>query len=129
RDPPPALPFLTVAPNATVAYRATNHGAWDSSMTRFSPPAPALAGLSKTGFTRGPARAAFERSESVGIVAGKVPSKSALVGFLRAPRYEVLPTEDVEGLVNAYIPHEVTITITASPRRGIDATVNLADRP
>jgi methylenetetrahydrofolate reductase (NADPH) len=57
-----------------------------------------------------------------------VAGKSALVGFLRAPRYEVLPTEDVEGLVAAYVPHEVTITITASPRRGIDATVNLAER-
>jgi methylenetetrahydrofolate reductase (NADPH) len=97
-------------------------------MTRFSPPMPAFAGWSKTGFAREPARAAFERSESVGRVAGKVPSKSAVVGFLRAPRYEVLPTEDVEGLVNAYVPHEVMITITASPRRGIDATVKLAER-
>ena len=55
-------------------------------------------------------------------------SRTALVGFLRAPRYEVLPTEDVEGLVLTHIPKEVTVTITASPRRGMDATIRLADR-
>ncbi len=55
-------------------------------------------------------------------------ARSALIDFLRAPRYEVLPTEDVEGLIAAHVPHEVTITITASPRRGIDATVQLAER-
>jgi methylenetetrahydrofolate reductase (NADPH) len=61
---------------------------------------------------------------------GRVGSvaRTALIGFLRAPRYEVLPTEDVEGLVASHVPHEVTITITASPRRGIDATINLAER-
>jgi methylenetetrahydrofolate reductase (NADPH) len=40
----------------------------------------------------------------------------------------VLPTEDVEGLVAAHVPPEVTITITASPRRGMDATITLAER-
>ncbi|HEV2027816.1 MAG TPA: methylenetetrahydrofolate reductase [Candidatus Dormibacteraeota bacterium] len=53
---------------------------------------------------------------------------AALTGFLRAPRYEVLPTEDVEGLVATHVPREVTITITASPRRGMDATIDLAER-
>jgi methylenetetrahydrofolate reductase (NADPH) len=60
------------------------------------------------------------RSESV--------SQTALLGFLRAPRYEVLPTEDVEGLVLSHVPKEVTVTITASPRRGMDATIRLAER-
>jgi methylenetetrahydrofolate reductase (NADPH) len=60
------------------------------------------------------------RRESVG--------RAALLGYLRAPRYEVLPTEDVEGLVVTHVPHEVTITITASPRRGMEATINLAER-
>jgi len=39
--------------------------------------------------------------------------RAALAGYLRRPRYEVLPTEDVEGLVTTYVPPEVTITITA----------------
>ena len=51
-----------------------------------------------------------------------------LIGFLRAPRYEVLPTEDIEAIVLSHVPHEVTITITASPRRGMDATIRLAER-
>jgi methylenetetrahydrofolate reductase (NADPH) len=55
-------------------------------------------------------------------------SKKALVAFLRSPRYEVLPTEDVEERLLAGVPRDVTITITASPRRGIDATVDLATR-
>ena len=55
-------------------------------------------------------------------------SKRALTAFLRSPRYEVLPTEDVEERVLATVPREVTMTITASPRRGIDATLGLAER-
>ena len=51
-----------------------------------------------------------------------------MAAFLRSPRYEVLPTEDVEGLVLAHVPREVTITVTASPRRGMDATIDLARR-
>ena len=54
--------------------------------------------------------------------------RQGLIGFLRAPRYEVLPTEDVEDLVLAHVPQEVTITITASPRKGIEATIALAER-
>ncbi|TMC97573.1 MAG: 5,10-methylenetetrahydrofolate reductase [Chloroflexi bacterium] len=51
-----------------------------------------------------------------------------MIGFLQAPRYEVLPTEEVENLVTAHVPREVTITITASPRRGIESTIGLAER-
>ena len=51
-----------------------------------------------------------------------------MAAFLRAPRYEVLPTDDVEERLLASVPREVTITVTASPRRGIDATVSLAER-
>jgi methylenetetrahydrofolate reductase (NADPH) len=54
--------------------------------------------------------------------------RAALLGYLRAPRYEVLPTEDVEALVVTHVPPEVTITITASPRRGMEATIDLAER-
>ena len=61
---------------------------------------------------------------------GRIDSatKRALVAFLRSPRYEVLPTEDVEERVLAAVPREVTITVTASPRRGVDATIDLAER-
>ena len=55
-------------------------------------------------------------------------SRRALIAFLRSPRYEVLPTEDVEERVLATVPREVTMTVTASPRRGIGATIALSER-
>ena len=55
-------------------------------------------------------------------------SRQTLVAFLSSPRYEVLPTDDVEERVLAAVPREVTITVTASPRRGIEATIDLAER-
>ncbi|HKB18490.1 MAG TPA: methylenetetrahydrofolate reductase [Candidatus Dormibacteraeota bacterium] len=50
----------------------------------------------------------------------------ALATFLRAPRYEVFPTDDVLDVVVRHVPNDVTITVTASPRRGMPATVLLA---
>ena len=55
-------------------------------------------------------------------------SRRALVAFLRSPRFEVLPTEDIEERVVAHVPREVTVTVTASPRRGIEATIDLAEK-
>ncbi|HET7419802.1 MAG TPA: methylenetetrahydrofolate reductase [Candidatus Dormibacteraeota bacterium] len=49
-----------------------------------------------------------------------------LAAFLRAPRYEIFPTAEVADQVVANVPREVTITVTASPRRGMPATVLLA---
>jgi len=54
-------------------------------------------------------------------------SRQGLIRFLQAPRYEVLPTDDAEELVVEHVPHDVTITVTASPRRGIEATIALAE--
>jgi methylenetetrahydrofolate reductase (NADPH) len=56
------------------------------------------------------------------------PGRQALMAFLGSPRYEVLPTDDVEERVLAVVPKDVTITVTASPRRGIEATIDLAER-
>ena len=55
-------------------------------------------------------------------------SREALARFLSHPRYEVLPTEEAFDLVARNVPPEVTITITSSPRRGIEATLALAER-
>ena len=55
-------------------------------------------------------------------------SRAALATFLGHPRYEVLPTEEAEELVAGHVPVDVTITITSSPKRGIDATLALAAR-
>ena len=44
------------------------------------------------------------------------------------PRFEVIPTDSIEASVLAWIPREVTVTVTASPSKGLEATVGLAER-
>src|SRR4051812_12439972 len=52
----------------------------------------------------------------------------ALAERLRHPRYEVLPLDGIEAAVLAHVPHAATVTVTASPRRGLDATLELSER-
>ena len=56
------------------------------------------------------------------------PGGEALAAALRRPRYEVIPADGVDESVAAHVPREVTLTVTASPRRGMDATLDLAER-
>src|SRR5207244_12985883 len=72
------------------------------------------------------ATVAYSATPQVGVVKplraqGRTPAE-----LLRAPRYEVLPTDNAAELVAAYVPREVTITVTASPRRGMPRTIHLA---
>jgi methylenetetrahydrofolate reductase (NADH) len=50
------------------------------------------------------------------------------VGWLRDIRYEVIPTRAIEDAVAASVPTEVTITVTASPTKGLDPTLDLTER-
>jgi len=54
--------------------------------------------------------------------------RQALAGALAAPRYEVLPLPGVAEEVVAHVPPEVTVTVTASARRGLGATLDTAGR-
>jgi methylenetetrahydrofolate reductase (NADPH) len=47
--------------------------------------------------------------------------------LLRRPRYEVFPLEGIEDAVAEHVPVDVAMTVTSSPRRGIEATVRLAE--
>ena len=53
---------------------------------------------------------------------------AALVGLLRNARYEVIPTKTIEESILAVVPRDVGVTVTASPAKGIEATVELAER-
>src|SRR5438552_10444041 len=55
-------------------------------------------------------------------------SRETLTRFLSHPRYEVLPYEEAGFLDLRNVPTEVTITVTSSPRRGIEATLALAEK-
>jgi methylenetetrahydrofolate reductase (NADPH) len=53
---------------------------------------------------------------------------SALAELLRRPRYEVLPLEGIEEDVVAALGKDVIITVTGSPSRGLDATLEVSER-
>src|SRR5688572_15408636 len=58
----------------------------------------------------------------------KPEAKHSLVGLLQHARYEVLPTPSTEDKVLAHVPVDRTITVTASPSKGLDLTFDLAER-
>jgi methylenetetrahydrofolate reductase (NADPH) len=55
-------------------------------------------------------------------------SASALVTALRRPRYEILPLEGVADDVFAHLPQGSKVTLTASPTKGLDTTLDLAEQ-
>lgn len=55
-------------------------------------------------------------------------SASPLARLLEAPRYEVFPLDGIEETVAEHVPRDVAVTVTASPRKGLEATFDLAER-
>jgi methylenetetrahydrofolate reductase (NADPH) len=53
---------------------------------------------------------------------------SVLADLLSTARYEVLPTGSIEDKVLAHVPAGMAVTVTASPAKGIEATLALAER-
>jgi len=51
-----------------------------------------------------------------------------LADMLTSARYEVLPTPSVEDKIHEHLDTERTVTVTASPAKGIEATLALAER-
>jgi methylenetetrahydrofolate reductase (NADPH) len=52
----------------------------------------------------------------------------AAAPLLERPRYEVFPAGGVEDAVAEWIPAGMTVTVTASPTKGLDATLGLTER-
>jgi methylenetetrahydrofolate reductase (NADPH) len=52
----------------------------------------------------------------------------ALAELLRRPRFEVIPLEGIEEQVRAHLGTDVKVTVTASPRKGLEATLGLSER-
>ena len=55
-------------------------------------------------------------------------SATALAGLLRHPRFEVLPLDGVEEEVRAHLEPGTKVTVTASPRIGLEETLGLSER-
>lgn len=51
----------------------------------------------------------------------------SLVDLLRRPRYEVFPLPGIEDELAEHVPTDVKITVTSSPRRGLDATLRVSE--
>jgi methylenetetrahydrofolate reductase (NADPH) len=50
-----------------------------------------------------------------------------VTGLLRAARYEVIPTSTIEEKLLAAVPTDVPVTVTASPVKGLEPTIELAE--
>lgn len=58
----------------------------------------------------------------------KAAAASTLTRLLGHARYEVLPTASVEDRVLEHVPRELAVTVTASPSKGLEATLALTER-
>jgi methylenetetrahydrofolate reductase (NADPH) len=50
-----------------------------------------------------------------------------LAELLRRPRFEVFPLPGIEDELAAHVPTDVKVTVTSSPRRGLEATLRLTE--
>jgi methylenetetrahydrofolate reductase (NADPH) len=53
---------------------------------------------------------------------------TGMEGLLRSPRYEVIPARGTEDAVAQWVPAGMTVTVTASPVKGLEPTISLAER-
>jgi methylenetetrahydrofolate reductase (NADH) len=59
------------------------------------------------------------------VIRGGLPLAAPL---LAAPRYEVFPAPNIEQAVADWVPRELTVTVTASPAKGLEPTLDLTER-
>ncbi|MDQ3307659.1 MAG: 5,10-methylenetetrahydrofolate reductase, partial [Actinomycetota bacterium] len=51
-----------------------------------------------------------------------------MAALLDRPRYEVLPLTGTAEQVEQHVPTSLPVTVTASPRRGLEPTLELTER-
>ncbi len=54
-------------------------------------------------------------------------ARQVVTDALRRPRYEVIPLQGVEDQVVEHVPKDVKVTVTASPKKGIESTLEFAE--
>jgi methylenetetrahydrofolate reductase (NADH) len=55
-------------------------------------------------------------------------NQKVIAEALRRPRYEVIPLRGVEEQVVEHVPRDIKLTVTASPTKGLESTLELAER-
>jgi methylenetetrahydrofolate reductase (NADPH) len=58
----------------------------------------------------------------------KTQVAGTMVRLLEHTRYEVLPTATIEDKILEHVPVELTVTVTASPSKGLEQTLDLTER-
>jgi len=58
----------------------------------------------------------------------EVLSTSRIVELLEHPRYEVVPLSGVVDAVLEHVPQELTLTVTVSPKRGVEHTLDVVEQ-
>jgi len=58
----------------------------------------------------------------------KTPATATMVRLLQHTRYEVLPTSSIEDTVLEHVDRTDAVTVTASPGKGLEATLDLTER-
>src|SRR3954452_1222866 len=58
----------------------------------------------------------------------KVSASATMARLLLNARYEVLPTPSIEDVVLEHVGTELHVTVTASPSKGLEATLDLTER-
>ena len=53
---------------------------------------------------------------------------ATLAELLRRPRFEILPLHGIEEQVLEHVQIDIKVTVTASPRKGLEATLDLSER-
>jgi methylenetetrahydrofolate reductase (NADPH) len=61
-------------------------------------------------------------------MSGPIPTRDRVSELLASPRYEVLPFGGVEEAVLEHVPTDLTLTVTVSPRKGIEHTLDVTER-
>jgi methylenetetrahydrofolate reductase (NADPH) len=62
-----------------------------------------------------------------GLLGGGGAGLAGVAPLLRSPRFEVFPAAGVEEAVAEWLPPGTTVTVTASPAKGLDATLDLTE--
>jgi methylenetetrahydrofolate reductase (NADPH) len=55
-------------------------------------------------------------------------AREMVVEALRRPRYEVIPLQEADEQVVEHVPKDIKLTLTSSPSKGLESTLNLAER-
>jgi methylenetetrahydrofolate reductase (NADPH) len=59
---------------------------------------------------------------------GRTRQSAVLADLLRRPRFEILPLDGIEEQVREHLSTDTKVTVTASPRKGLEPTLALSER-